>query len=77
VTFPLLEKSGVKGDSASPFFKALTEASGQAPAWNFQKYLIGRDGKIIKVYPSNVTPEDPLLRIAIEAALAEKPGSKK
>lgn len=73
VTFPLFEKSQVSGESASPFFQALAKASGVTPKWNFQKYLIGRHGNIIKVYPSNVGPDDPLFRIAIEAALAEKP----
>jgi len=73
VTFPLFERSQVSGSSASPFFQALAKESGVTPAWNFQKYLIGRNGKIIKVYPSNVGPDDPLFRIAIEAALAEKP----
>lgn len=72
-TFPLFERSAVSGDGASPFFQALAKASGVTPQWNFQKYLIGRKGQIIKVYPSNVAPDDPLFRIAIEAALAEKP----
>lgn len=72
-TFPLFERSSVSGDGASPFFQALAKESGVTPQWNFQKYLIGRNGKIIKVYPSNVGPDDPLFRIAIEAALAEKP----
>lgn len=72
-TFPLFERSAVSGEGASPFFQALAKESGVTPQWNFQKYLIGRNGKIIKVYPSNVGPDDPLFRIAIEAALAEKP----
>lgn len=72
-TFPLFERSAVSGSGASPFFQALAKESGVTPAWNFQKYLIGRNGKVIKVYPSNVGPDDPLFRIAIEAALAEKP----
>ena len=72
-TFPLFERSAVSGTEASPFFKELAKASGVTPAWNFQKYLIGRNGKIIKVYPSNVAPDDPLFRIELEAALAEKP----
>ena len=72
-TFPLFERSAVSGEGASPFFQALAKESGVTPQWNFQKYLIGRNGKIIKVYPSNVAPDDPLFRIALEAALAEKP----
>ncbi len=73
VTFPMLEKSGVSGNEASPFFKALAQASGQAPSWNFQKYLIGRNGKFLRVYPSNVGPDDPLFRLEVESAIAEKP----
>ncbi len=73
VTFPLFERTAVSGEGASPFFKALAKESGVTPQWNFQKYLIGRNGKVIKVYPSNVAPDDPLFRITIEAALAEKP----
>lgn len=69
VTFPMLEKSGVSGQDASPFFKALAQASGQAPSWNFQKYLIGRNGKFLRVYPSNVGPDNPLFRIEVEAAI--------
>ncbi len=73
VTFPLFEKSGVSGEGASPFFQALAQESGVMPKWNFQKYLIGRNGKIIQVYPSNVEPDDPLFLIAIESALAQSP----
>ena len=69
VSFPMYETSGVLGQSAQPFFKALTEASGVAPSWNFQKYLIDRSGRVLKSYPANVTPEDILLKIDLEAAL--------
>ena len=57
VTFPVLEKSAVKGSSANVFFQKLIKATGQAPEWNFYKYLIGRDGSTIEAFSSDVTPE--------------------
>lgn len=69
VSFPMFEKSGVSGSGVNPFFGALIKASGVPPSWNFQKYLIGRDGKVLKSYPSRVEPNDPLLQLEIEAAL--------
>lgn len=57
VTFPMLEKSGVKGSSANPFFKKLIQSTGQAPEWNFYKYLISQDGATVSAFASNVTPE--------------------
>lgn len=71
VQFPMFEKTTVIGDQADPFYRALTEVSGQAPKWNFHKYLIGRDGRFIAAFPSKVSPEDPQLLSAIEQALAE------
>jgi glutathione peroxidase len=53
-------------------FTELARSSGQAPAWNFHKYLIGRDGKVIANYPAKVTPDDRALVSAIEKALAQQ-----
>lgn len=57
VTFPMTQKSSVKGDSANVFFKHLIAASGQEPQWNFHKYLISQDGSSVTTFASNVTPE--------------------
>ncbi len=57
VTFPMLEKSAVQGLEANAFFQKLIKATGQAPEWNFYKYLIGRDGESVEAFASNVTPE--------------------
>ena len=70
VTFPLFSKSSVKGDKANDLFKTLTAKTGKAPAWNFNKYLVGRDGKVIAHFGSRVTPDSPEITKAIEAALA-------
>lgn len=71
VKFPMFEKTHVKGEDANPLYQALTAATGEAPGWNFHKYLIGRDGQVIASYGSRVKPDDAQLRAAIEKALAE------
>jgi len=59
VSFPLAAKADVKGPSAHPFYKwALHERPGDGPRWNFHKYLIGRDGRIAAVFPTDIEPMD-------------------
>jgi glutathione peroxidase len=72
VTFPMFSKVVTKpGPQQSPVYKFLG-AGGQLPAWNFAKYVIGKDGHIVAFFPSNVTPENPALRAAVTQALAAK-----
>lgn len=71
VSFPMFSKSRVDGDDASPFYKALKAATRKAPEWNFNKYLIGRDGQVIAHYGSRVRPDDAELLKAIKAELAK------
>jgi glutathione peroxidase len=72
VTFPMFAKVVTKpGREQSPIY-AFLGSSGHLPAWNFSKYLIGKDGKVIAFYPSDVTPESPELQRAIAKALAAK-----
>ena len=69
VTFPMLAKVEVKaGPGQSPVYKALS-ACGQLPTWNFGKYLVDRQGRVLDFYPSAIEPGSDLLRTAIEAAL--------
>jgi glutathione peroxidase len=71
VSFPMFAKIVTKsGAEQSPVYRELESATGKLPNWNFCKYLIGKDGKVIAFYPSKVTPSDAELRQAIEAALA-------
>ncbi len=72
VKFPMFAKSSVKGAQASPFYRQLATKTGQAPRWNFHKYLIGRDGQVIDQYVSNVGPDDRKLVAAIEQQLAAR-----
>ena len=73
VTFPLTTKQVVKGQQAHPFYRWAREALGaaNAPNWNFHKYLVGRDGKLIAGYGSRVEPLSPEMTKPIEAALAQ------
>jgi glutathione peroxidase len=71
VTFPLFEKSVTKpGAEQSPVYGFVT-AGREAPKWNFSKYLVGKDGKVVGSWPSSVTPSAPELITAIEAELAK------
>jgi len=59
VTFPLAAKTVIKGASRHPFYKWIaTERPLDLPGWNFHKYLIGADGHIAKVFPSQIEPLD-------------------
>jgi glutathione peroxidase len=69
VKFPMFEKTAVKGDNADPLYKELAAEGGGEPGWNFHKYLIGKDGKVLQSFGSKVKPDAPELRAAIEAAL--------
>ena len=71
VSFPLAEKVAVKGPAAHAFYKwAALERPGEAPRWNFHKYLVSRDGRLKASFPSAVEPTDPRLIAAIESELA-------
>jgi glutathione peroxidase len=70
VKFPMFAKTVVSGSAPNPLYADLIKFTGKAPGWNFHKYLIGRDGKVIENFPSKVTPQDKQLVGAIEKALA-------
>lgn len=76
VTFDLFAKIIVKGDGISPLYQFLTSpqtnpASSGEIQWNFTKFLISRDGKIVARFEPKVTPDDPALLAAVEAELAK------
>jgi len=72
VRFPMFGASAVRGRDANPLFRELAAQSGRAPLWNFHKYLVGRDGKVIDNYSSLTKPEDAALVRALEQALARR-----
>jgi glutathione peroxidase len=69
VQFPMFEKVRVTGVSADPFYKNLAAATGEQPRWNFHKYLLDRDGRVVATFPSQITPEDERLVNKIEELL--------
>jgi glutathione peroxidase len=75
VTFPLFDKLDVKGPNQHPLYAALSGKDSQFPGdvkWNFGKFLVGRDGKLIKRWDSAAKPDGEEITQAIEAALAAK-----
>ena len=77
VTFPMTAKVDVKGPGKVDLYKALTAATPrdgktEEVGWNFEKFLIGRDGRVIARFKSGVTPESNEVQTAIRDALAKK-----
>lgn len=70
VKFPMFQKVVVTGPEATPLYRSLATATGVSPGWNFHKYLVGRDGRVVAQFPSKVTPDDPNLVAAIERELS-------
>jgi glutathione peroxidase len=52
----MLTTSSVTGGNANPVFKKLAQQTGEEPSWNFNKYVVGKDGKAIKAFPSRELP---------------------
>ncbi|MCU0226489.1 MAG: glutathione peroxidase [Bryobacterales bacterium] len=74
VSFPMLAKVSVKGSDQAPLYQYLTSAEANPKTagdvkWNFTKFLIGKDGKVLARFESSVKPNAPELIQAIEAAL--------
>jgi len=75
VKFPLFAKIEVNGPGRAPLYTFLSGEGAKFPGkigWNFNKFLVGRDGQVIARYESKVTPESEELTKAVEAALAAK-----
>jgi glutathione peroxidase len=75
VSFPLYEKLDVNGASRHPLYAELTEvpdAAGEAGdiTWNFEKFLVGRDGNVVARFRPRTTPDDPAVLQALELELA-------
>lgn len=71
IQFPMFEKTSVREGDAHPFFADLANQSGTYPTWNFHKYLIGRDGQLIREFSPSTEPYDESLLSSLESALAE------
>ena len=73
VTFPLADKTVVKGEGAHPFYQWAGEQAGVLgrPKWNFHKYLIGRNGEFIDWFSTQTKPDGPKIKAAVADALKE------
>lgn len=73
ITFPLAAKTVVSGKDAHPFYAFARDALGAsaAPRWNFHKYLIGRDGKLVASFGTSIEPNAPQLISAITNELTK------
>ena len=69
VNFPMLATSKVRGKKANPLYKKLIKESGYSPSWNFNKYLISREGNVVSTYGSKVKPDSKELITKIEELL--------
>jgi glutathione peroxidase len=70
VTFPMYAKVSVKGSDQAPLYRFLTEKGGEVK-WNFTKFLVGKDGTLIRKFDSGEKPDSPELNSAIEKALGQ------
>nr|XP_033787256.1 probable glutathione peroxidase 8 [Geotrypetes seraphini] len=64
ITFPIFSKIKIFGSEAEPVYKFLTDSTKEMPQWNFWKYLVNPQGKVVKVW----RPEDPIENIRGEVA---------
>ena len=74
VTFPMFSKLDVKGSDQHPLYAILSEFPDDAGkagnvSWNFEKFLIGRDGRVVRRFRPKVVPEDPKVVAAVESLL--------
>src|ERR1700684_938787 len=65
VSFPLPERTSVRADPSPLWDDLARQPNSGPPVWNFTKYLVGADGKLIARWPTKVTPEDPKIVSAI------------
>jgi glutathione peroxidase len=72
VKFPMFTETRVRGRQAHPFFAELAKRTGAQPSWNFNKYLVGRDGQALAHFESMVAPDSRPMVAALEKALAQR-----
>ncbi|MGF1760770.1 glutathione peroxidase [Photobacterium sagamiensis] len=69
VTFPMMERTNIKGETVNPVFQSLAHETGVVPQWNFFKYVIDRKGDVVGVFSSRIEPTDDTIIDMIEKQL--------
>lgn len=72
VSFPMFSKVTVKGEGKVPLYRYLTESKGGEVRWNFTKFLVDRNGKVVARFEPGVKPESDEVTKAVEGALTKK-----
>lgn len=72
VEFPMFEKSSVSSLKMNPLYATLLARTGQAPQWNFHKYLVDRNGNRVESFGTKIEPDDRALLTALEKLLTDK-----
>ena len=72
VKFPMFSKTAVLGPQAHPLYRQLATRTGEAPGWNFHKYLIDRQGQVVRSFSSQTEPENPAFVMELEKLMSRK-----
>lgn len=72
VRFPMFARSAVRGSDANPLYRQLAQSSGRAPLWNFHKYVVSRDGRVVANFTSMTGPDDKDLVRTLEQELGRR-----
>lgn len=75
ITFPMAALTRVRGQGAHPLYAWLARQGGGPPGWNFHKFLVARDGRTVRSFPTATSPEAPPVLLAINAALEGRAGA--
>ena len=77
LSFPCSRNRASRSIKANPLFGELISRTGQAPQWNFHKYLVDRDGNRVTSFGTRIEPQSAELTSALERLLSEKTASPK
>ncbi|OIQ25869.1 MAG: glutathione peroxidase [Vibrio sp. MedPE-SWchi] len=69
VTFPMMARASLSGPDANPVFAKIQQQAGVKPKWNFYKFLVSKEGKVVATFPSSTSPTSTTLKNAIEQQL--------
>ena len=65
----MMARASISGPEANPVFAEIQQQAGVKPKWNFYKFLISKEGKVVATFPSSTSPTSTILKTAIEQQL--------